>query len=145
MAGFHPGGGSLALVRYLEEHGGVVYAELLRYYGVDITGLVSDNPGVTPAQVLALVENLPLGSGLLSVSEELDDASGWDTNSYLLASLIDAVRENTFANMQVRTKKRLQRPERVKVPGRREKPKPNNFMKMARAMFNQNLKEGEDG
>lgn len=130
-----PGGGSLALARLIEEHGGSVYADLRRYYGVDLSGVVADPPTISPAEVLALVENLPAESMTVSLEQGIPEAVGWGLSEHLLASVVDAVRENTFANMQVRTKKKLKAPDRIPVPGRKVEKKPNKFLAMARAQF----------
>lgn len=146
MAGAYPGGGSVALDGYFEEYGSELYSDLLRYYGVDVVGLVSEPPALSPAQALALIEGLPLGSSFAAKAGGVPDSAGWDTNSFMLASLIDAVRENTYANMQVRTKKKLKRPDPVKVPGARPKKAGNSFVKMAQKVFRENaLKEESSG
>jgi len=64
-----------------------------------------------------------------------EDAAGWGTTEYLLAAVIDAVQYGTFANMQVRTKKKLPRPERLPVPGLKKTKKVNNFVAMAQAQY----------
>ncbi|UBI10053.1 hypothetical protein LA324_05440 [Corynebacterium coyleae] len=65
----------------------------------------------------------------------VENSYGWTVNTYLTAALIDAVRENTYANMQVRTKKRLPKPEKLPVPGVKQKKKVNNFVAMAQAQL----------
>lgn len=144
MVGGIPGGGSLTLSRYLDEHGAAVYADLLRFYGVDIVGLVSDPPTVSPAQVLALISGLPAESKTVSLLRGVENAAGWDTNSYLLASVVDAVRENTHAVVQVNSKKKLKPPEPLKIPGvgarGPEKRAPNAFVRMAQKQFEQSRK-----
>ena len=144
MAGGFPGGGSLTLSRYLDEHGAAIYADLLRFYGVDVVGLVSDPPTVSPAQVLALISGLPAESKTVSLLREADEAVGWATTSYLLASVVDAVRENTHVVAQVNSKKKLKPPEPLKVPGvrarRPEKRAPNAFVRMAQKQFEQSRK-----
>ena len=112
-----------------------MYADFRRFYGVDLSGVVADPPTLSPSEALALVENLPPESMTSSLSRDQPDAFGWGTAEHLLASLIDAVRENTFANMQVRTKKKLKAPERLPVPGRKVEKKPNQFLAMARRQF----------
>lgn len=112
-----------------------MYADCLRFYRVDLTGLVSDPPALSPAEALALVENLPPDSMTSALVRGQQDTYGWGTSDYLLASVVDAVRENTFANMQVRTKKKLKAPDKLPVPGREAVKKPNNFLAMARAEF----------
>ena len=122
-----------------------MYADLLRYYGVNVVGLFKDSPDLSPAETLALIESLPLGSTFGALAGKVPDSAGWDTNSYMLASIIDAVRENTYANMQVRTKKKLKQPTPVKVPGSKPKKKQqsNSFVKMAQAVYRDKKKEVE--
>lgn len=120
----------------IEQHGASVYADLRRYYGVDLSGLVADPAALTPAEAFALVENLPPESSTAAAVRSEPDAAGWSTTEFLLASVVDAVRENTFANMQVRTKKRLKPPGKLPVPGRKVEKKPNQFLAMARRHFN---------
>lgn len=116
-----------------------MYADLLRFYGVDLQGLFYDPPEVDPKRAMALVEGLPQDSRTMARLRGAPDSAGWDTNSYLLASLIDVVRENTFVNMQVRTKKRLKPFEQVPVPGVKKKKKgpQNSFALMAQQQMSQ--------
>lgn len=111
-----------------------MYADLLRFYGVDLQGLFYDPPEVDPKRAMALVEGLPQDSRTMARLRGASDSAGWDTNSYLLASLIDVVRENTFVNMQVRTKKKLKPFEQVPIPGvkkQKKKGPKNSFALMA--------------
>lgn len=114
-----------------------MYADLLRYYGVDLEGLFASPPNVSPRKVLVLIEGLPADSATVSRTRDTPEATGWTVDSYLLASLIDAVRENTFTNIQVRTKKKLTPPERVRVPGAVVEKKPNSFVARAQQFLNQ--------
>lgn len=108
---------------------------------MDVVGLLKEPPEISPAQTLALIEGLPLGSTFGALAGGVPDSAGWNTNSYMLASLIDAVRENTYANMQVRTKKKLKQPTPVKVPGAKPPKKTNSFLKMAQAVFREKKEE----
>ena len=112
-----------------------MYADLLRYYGVNVSGVISDPPGTSPGEVLTLVENLPQESATTAARANHPDAAGWDTNSYLLVLVAEAIRENTFANMQVRTKKKLKPPDKLPVPGQKPKKKANTFVAMAQAQY----------
>lgn len=72
------------------------------------------------------------------------DAYGWGVGEHLLAGIINAVRDNTFTNIQVRTKKKMKPFEPFPVPAvKKEKKKPtaNAFVLMAQANFNK-PKEG---
>lgn len=112
-----------------------MYSDLMREYGVHLGGVVADPPTLSPSEALTLIENLPEDSRTLSLLRGLEDSYGWTVDTYLTAALIDAVRENTYANMQVRTKKRLPKPEGMPVPGVKRKKKVNNFVAMAQAQL----------
>ena len=135
MVGGDPGGGSRVLAELLGEHAGCIYADLRRYYGVDVSGVLADPPSISPAEVLALIENLPIESATQAERRNQPDSVGWSTADYLAAMAVDAVRENTFANMQVRTKKKLKPPEKLPVPGQKPRKKANSFVAMAQAQY----------
>lgn len=125
-------GGSLVLADLIERHGAIIYADLLRYYQVDISTLVSDSPEISPKQAIALLENLPPESKSLAYISEVPSSYGWDTRAYLLAGLIDTIRENTHTNIQVRTKKKIKPFDKFPIPGLEKKEKPvSMFVQMA--------------
>lgn len=129
-------GGSLTLADLIDRYGAIIYADLLRYYQVDISTLVSDTPEITPKQALALIENLPSESKTLAYISGAPSSYGWGTTAYLLAGVIDTVRENTHTNIQVRTKKRIKPFDRFPIPGSEKKEKPvNMFVQMAQQQF----------
>lgn len=137
MVGDCTGGGSVALVRAIDKCGGSVYADLRREYGVNLVDAFVDPPLISPAEVIALIENLPTGCQTNAILRDEEDSYGWGTSEVLLAGVIDAVREGTHANMQVRTKKKLKPPEPIPVPGRKVKPRVNSFMAAAKAFAKQ--------
>lgn len=112
-----------------------MYADLRRYYGVDASGLVAEPPLLSPVEVLALIENLPQESATSARMRDEPSATGWDTTAHLVAIVADAVRENTHANLQVRTKKKIKPPERLPVPGVKKKKPKNTFVAMAQAQY----------
>lgn len=123
-----------------------MYADVLREYGVDLRGLFTTPAEITPKLALALVEHLPSSSSSSATLREVPDSHGWDTNSYLISTLINAVRDNTYVNMQVRTKKKLKPFPPVEVPGvsNKKKKKPvSGFVRMAQAMRAQAQTQGE--
>lgn len=118
----------------MEDSEGALYGDLLRVYGVDLLDCVRDEPTLSPRRVLKLVETLPPDCMTAVRLRDQEDAFGWDNQTYLMATLIDAVRENTFVYMQSQTKKKLKPFEPVKVPGleeRKPKPQENSFVRMA--------------
>jgi hypothetical protein len=60
---------------------------------------------------------------------------GWDTDRYLLTSLIDSVRENTWAFVAANSKRRPKRPEPSPRPQKNVTKKKNQFAAMARAAY----------
>lgn len=114
-----------------------LYSDLLRFYGVDLSELFVDTASLSPRRVLWMVEGLPMESRTSAVLRKSPDSTGWTTSDYLTANVIDAVRENTFVNMQVRTKKRLKPFARTPIPGgEKEAPKKqNSFVAMAQKQF----------
>ena len=105
MDGGYSAGGSLALADLLDEHGDKIYPEVLRYYGVDLRGLFLSELDAKTA--LCLVYALPPDSMTYAALTNDKDTAGWGITEHLLAGVIDAVQQNTFTNVQVRTKKRL--------------------------------------
>lgn len=136
MDGDHSAGGSRALLGAIDKAGSALYADLLREYGFDLLDLFREDPP-SPKYILGLVENLPPHSQTSNILRDTPEGFGWDTSSYLLASIVNSVREGTFANMQVRTKKKLSPPEPVFTPGteKQKKNKPNKFVQMAQAQL----------
>lgn len=111
---------------------------MLRIYGVDLRDLVSDEGGLSPRRALVLIEGLPYGCRSWAHIQGDPELEGWDISTYMLAGLLDSVRENTFATVQIQSKKKLKPPEPIKIPGASAKPakKPNLFAQMAAAQFN---------
>ena len=133
MDGADPGGGSRLLAELIEDHGSVIVADLKRYYQVDIA-LTLTGEGESPRRLLAYIAHMPAGSGTQAAVGGLDESVGWDTQAYLMAGLIDAVRENTYVTAQTQSKKKIKAPEPIPVPGRakqKKKGSPNLFAQMA--------------
>lgn len=86
---------------------------------------------------MVLVQGLPMESATSCALRKVKSGVGWSTDSYLLAYIFDAVREGTFANIQVRTKKKLKPLERLAVPGveTEKKETVNSFVRMAQQQF----------
>lgn len=133
MDGYLTGGGSRALLRALDKAGTHLAADLLARYGFDLRDILSEDPP-SPKWVLGLVEGLPPESMTVALMLDSEESYGWATSDYLTAAVINSIRENTFVNMQVRTKKKLKPIESVSVPGlsKKKENKPvNNFVRMA--------------
>lgn len=79
------------------EYGAELYADLLRYYRVDLTEVVAGR-GPSPALVLALVEGLPEDSATVAAMRGGREWRGWTQQTRVLADLYDAVSLNTRAS-----------------------------------------------
>ena len=72
----------------------------------------------TPRRVWVLIGRLPLGSWVK------DQGPGsWTNESYLLASVVDAVNQNSWLLAAVNSKKKPKRPEAFPRPGTKAKKK----------------------
>jgi len=80
-----------------------LYADLLRYYRVDLTEVVAGG-GPSPALVLALVEGLPEDSATVAAMRGGRDWRGWTRTALLLADIYDAINANTRASGRWRRK-----------------------------------------
>lgn len=127
----------------LDKHGDVIYSDLLSVFGVDLLDLVSKDRPLSPRRVIALIENLPPTSRTSTTLAEVPDAYGWGVNEYLLAGLIDSVREGTFTNVQVRSKKKLKPFDPFPTPGAKKKSRKstNLFVAMAQAQLSKSKEE----
>jgi hypothetical protein len=112
----------------LNEHGGEITADLLRYYGVNILDLFTGD--LSPRRCLALVENLPIESNTYSnrIAEGERAEMGWDRNTYVMADLIDAilVLHTTLARANVENPKKVKDPEPYERPGQKERTRKSN-------------------
>lgn len=135
MDGGYPGGGSRILVRLIDEHGWYLASDLLATYQVDIRELVSGEE--SPRWALSLIYGLPQGSMSWARLQGDPELVGWTTQTFLLAGLIESVRDNTFATVQLKSKKRLKRPESIRIPGdhKQKRPNQNLFLQMATAQY----------
>jgi hypothetical protein len=82
---------------------------------------------------MLLVRQLPSESRTFAVLRGHPDAAGWSLDRYLLASLVDAMRENTYAFVLANSKKRVPEPDPVQRPesAAKQRPKNNAFAQMA--------------
>lgn len=117
MDGGGSGPGSIRLHELIEEHGGEIYADFLRFYGQDIHGIFDGS--LPPRHALALVEYLPIDSATAVAMRGGPEFYGWDRHSYLIADLIDAVLHVHHAIVASNSKN----PRRVKEPDTYPRPK----------------------
>jgi hypothetical protein len=108
-----------------------IEADLQRYYGLDFVDLFVKGSRLTWRKLLILVHHLPPESAVNTAirnqtpdsimarnGSKLDPAmSSWSALESLIALLIDEVRQQTWAYIQMRSDKRIPRPASVPRPG----------------------------
>src|SRR5690606_4615757 len=90
----------------------------------------------SPKQLLALMQSLPPESRTVAAIRGGPEFLGWGADRYLMAALIDAVNQNTFAFVSANSKKKKPKPPQpVPRPSVQESKgsKPNMFALMAKA------------
>lgn len=134
MDGGFRGGGSRALLSAFDKAGGHLYADVLRFYGVDLADLFSEVDPLPPKRAMALIEGLPADSQSACLLRGEPESAGWANNTYLLLSLLNAVHQNTWLLQAVNSRKRIPPFKPIAGPGaeRRKKASGNSFMRMAK-------------
>lgn len=84
---------------------------------------------------MALIQNLPDDSATVAAMRGGRQFYGWDTDRYLMAQLVDSVRENTWVLAAVNSKKKPKRPDPLERPGKSGATKKNQFAALARAAY----------
>jgi len=85
-----PAGGSLQLVKLIEEFGSALLADLRSHYQVDIRDLWRDEAtSLTPRYVLWLVEHLPEGTATIAKAKGGPKHRPWTSELYLLAAVVN--------------------------------------------------------
>ena len=101
---------------------------------------MSDAGDLSPRRALSLIHGLPHGTRSIAQIQGDPELEGWDVDSFLTAALIETMRENTFATVQIQSKKKLKHPEPLKIPGgtspKKNTQPANMFTQMARAQLN---------
>lgn len=110
VPGDYAGGGSLALIRLLDEYGEEIYVDLLEHYRLNIVEFLAGTVQITPRLILTLLRNLPEGSRYAAAvtsapeaaavhqkrAEEAEadpvlDARTWNFDRLLMAQLINSI------------------------------------------------------
>lgn len=142
MDGGDPAGGSGELARLIDEHGEHIVADLKHHYGVDLKDVLVPGSGLTSRLVLTYLRGLPLGSSFMASVRGGKQFEGWDTQTYMLAHLIDAVRENTYAFICANSKRKPKAPKPVDRPTVKTPASGNQFAAMARLAHARGKKKG---
>ncbi len=112
MAGSHAAGGSLQLAELIDQYGEHIYRDLHEYAGgLSLVEALRDGSGYSPRQIILLIKGLPLESASVAAMRGGDEFRGWGFDRYLSTSLIDAVRENTFAFVAANSKRKPSPPQ----------------------------------
>lgn len=77
--------------------------------------------GLSPAQIIVFIRQLPLESRTVAMRRGGEDFWGWGVDRYMLAQLIDAVQMTTHAVAQSNSKKKVKAPKPVYRPGKKPK------------------------
>lgn len=135
MDGGDPDGGSAALVRLIDQYGEHILADFQSEYGLNLVKVIRPDSGYSPKQVLSLIQSLPPESRTVAAIRGGPEFLGWGADRYLMAALIDAVNQNTFAFVSANSKKKPKPPQPVPRPSVQESKgsKPNMFALMAKA------------
>ena len=85
----------------------------MRFYGVDLLDLYRDPRRLTLRRLAVLVRGLPAES---STVRALHDEAAWTTTDYLLASVLDTLRQGNWLTVEVNKKKGTKNPQPDPVP-----------------------------
>ncbi len=118
MVGGDSAGGSAELARLIDRCGEEVTADLQQYYGLDVADVLRANARLSPRRTLVLLRQLPPESATFAALRGGSEFRGWGPDRYLMAQLVDSVRENTFAFISANSKRKPQAPEPVERPER---------------------------
>ena len=102
---------------------------------MDLVGILRPDSGYAPRRVLTLIKQRPLESRTVSALRGGEQFNGWGVDRYLMASVVDAINQNTYAFVSANSKKKPKAPEPVKRPeqGKQKTNKPNPFSVMVAA------------
>jgi hypothetical protein len=96
---------------------------------------MKDESGLTPRLVLCYIRSLPMESATVAAMRGGEQFRGWNQEMYMLANVLDAVRENTYAFVAANSKRKPKTPEPTQRPEKQQKRKSNLFANMARAAW----------
>jgi hypothetical protein len=115
-------GGSLQLVEILDSHGTALYSDLRRYWSVDLRGLFSHPPTVSPEEVLWLYEQLP--DNAATRRSPNGEQGHWELGTMLQAMTVNAIQANTYTYIVAHSKKPPKPPPNILPPALDKKPAP---------------------
>lgn len=133
MVGGDPAGGSAELARLIDKCGEELLADFQHHYQLDLGDVLRPGSGLTARKALVFIRQLPHESATTAALRGGPEFRGWGPDRYLLARLVDALNENTFAFIAANSKKKPRRPKPVELPDHRAQRKqyPNGFAAIA--------------
>lgn len=144
MVGGDSGGGSRQLAELIDEHSDAIVSDLSIYHGIKPWEII-DGP-YPPRLLLAYITNLPEDSATMASLRGGPEHRGWDMKTHLLASIFDAVQNNTYVLVSANSKRKPKPPQpipRPKVKERKKNPKANKFAAMARLARRRAVRQAE--
>lgn len=117
----------------MDEVGGGFYYDLRHYLGIDIADVVGGK--IPPALALEYVRNLPPGSATYAFLAGGEEHRGWDTQLYMMANLLDAVRENTYVLVAANSKRKPEAPKPFERPTTKTKTPEKKKLSPAQSVF----------
>lgn len=111
MDGGDPGPGSAYLARLIDKAGGELFADFQQYTQYNLLDVLVEGSGLTPRLALVLIGQLPIESRFMAAHRGGAEFLGWGTDRYMMATLIDAVNQNTYVTVAANS-------------GRKKPPKP---------------------
>lgn len=129
------GGGSLELAKLIDQCGEQLLRDFFLYYNLDLRDVMVPESRLTPRTCVALIKQLPEESATIAELRGGSQFVGWGTDRYLLAQMVDSLRENSWILAAVNSKHKPKRPELLPRPGKSAAKKQNQFAAMARAAY----------
>jgi hypothetical protein len=110
------------LARLIDEHGEALHFDFMTYTPFLLKELVTDDSPLTPREVIAAIRNFPPDSATAASMRGGPEFRGWDNTVYMLANVVDAIRENTYVFVAANSKRKPKPPKPVDRPTAKKKP-----------------------
>ncbi|MDA3643779.1 hypothetical protein OU416_06905 [Saccharopolyspora indica] len=100
----------------IDRCGEQILADFQQYYGLDLAQVIRPGSGYSPIRVLYLIRQLPLESRTYAEIRGGAQFVGWGQDRYLLANVIDAIQQTTYAVVAANSKRKPKAPKPVERP-----------------------------
>jgi hypothetical protein len=105
-----------------------MFADFREYYGLRLSDVMRFDGSLPIWEAALLAEQLPPTSRTFSALQGGSEYRGWSIDTYLMASLVDAMNMNSFLFAKANSKKRIKEPKLVPRPGDAERRKQERDM-----------------